>query len=369
MNLTFSPSHQRQQFTTLVFLLLGLTNPFSSFGQEEEQPAGDVIQIERPLAVGSAFYEKTTLKYSSDILAMDENNEKFVENPTATIEFEADQLIIATTPSGFQKELMMRIDKFTSVQADEDSVTKTHIKPGTFVHAVAAKSGCIFSIDGKELENEEANQLLNDLIGLLEEDPKVTREDMLVIGEKHPRKAGERWFLDRASLAKLMSSDEIQVAPSDVSGSAMYHGKVEARGTECQRLTYTHAVQLNADNDPIPRRYFRSLTVNLPTDTSLMERSFELRRWTRIDQKFNNRAMIFQGVRSVVYLLDYHTEIDLISDEKLLAELREANESHQTKVAKQDKEAAKQDNQTEEPEKQEEAQVPQAQPNPSNDNN
>ena len=101
MNLTFSPSYQYRQISALVLILLGLVNPLSSFGQDKEKPIGDVIQIERPLTAGSAFYEKTMLKYSNDVLAMDENTEKLVENPTATIEFEADQLIIAVTPSGY----------------------------------------------------------------------------------------------------------------------------------------------------------------------------------------------------------------------------------------------------------------------------
>ncbi len=339
MNHTFPPSRQGRQFTALAIVLLGLAIPISSFCQEENKPDGDIIQIERPLTAGNAFYEKTTLKYSSDVLAMDENAEKFVENPTSTIEFEADQLIVAITPSGYANELMMRIDKLTSLAADKDSETKTLIKPGTYVHAVAAESGCTFSIDGKELEDEETHQILNDLIGLLEEDPQITREEMLSIGEKHPRKAGERWFLDRAILAKMMSTDDRQVSPSEVSGSALYHGIVEARGAECQRLTYTHAIQISSDHDPNPTRFFRSLTVDLPTDTSLMERSFKLRRWTRFDQRFNNRGMVFQGVRSVVLLLDYHTDIDLVTDEDILAKLREANESHQVKAA--EKEAPK----------------------------
>lgn len=360
MSPTFFPSLHRHQCMVLAIVLPSLVMPLSSFGQEEEKSAGDIIQIDRPMTVGSAFYEKTTLKYSNDILAMDENSEKFIENPTATIAFEADQLIVATTPSGYARELMMRIDKLTSLKANEDSVPETLIKPGTYVHAVAAEIGCTFSIDGKELENEEASQILDDLIGLLKEDPPIAREEMLLIGKKHPRKAGERWFLDRASLAKIMSSDEQELTPNDVSGSAMYQGKFNARGIECQRFTYNYSVQITSVDELIPRRNFRSLTVNLPIDTSQMERSFELRRWTRIDQKFNNRDMIFQGVRSMVYLLDYYTEIDLITDEDVLAKLREAHESHQTKAAEQKKQKK------EDQEDEAESKDPTDQPNPAN---
>ena len=333
-----SPLKQALHFATrhLVFALLTVF-PAQAAEEAKEEPAppeSAVIEVERPFVADTAFYEKTSLVYNNNLFSSDEQGERLISVPTVRVDFEADQYIVESTPSGYAKALVIHIQKFIRTPLDEEGgESATCLKPGTIVYADAVdKETTEFLVDGEVIEDESTVALLDDLIGLTNEDPDVSHTETLLLGEKHPRKPGERWKLDSKKLAKLMSSPDWPLAPEDASGYAIYLGEFDVDDVPCHRIAYTHNLRFTRDITERPTLFSRRLEIDLPLDNTQVERSFKMRRWTRVDQQFNKRQLLFPATRSTIYQLDYETDLRPIQDEELLGKLRKALTDHKAAV-------------------------------------
>ena len=176
---------------------------------EENAPAADethVIEVDRPYEVGSAFFEDTTLKISQLQIEATEKGEKTTPGDVANVRFIADQLVTDTTPEGLPRELLIRVEKLevtALAEGEEKDETELLLADDSWITARATGDEVMFkNADGSQIGNQQTADLLDELIGLSDQDPPLPHSVTLELGPEHPRKVGETWELDPAKIGR-----------------------------------------------------------------------------------------------------------------------------------------------------------------------
>ncbi|QQL44727.1 hypothetical protein [Sulfuriroseicoccus oceanibius] len=296
-----------------------------------EEPAAPaeahVIEVARPYVEGDAFYEDTTLRINQHAIEATEAGESTTTTNAAHIRFIGDQLVTKVTPGGIPSSLLIRIERLEVSSFDNGKKAEqpdTLLEKGSWVIAESVGGEVAFTnTDGTKFENAQATNILDELIGLRDEDPALPLTTTLALGPEHPRRPGESWKLDPAANAKAMSSRKYPLTPDDIAGYATYMGKVESHGRPCDRLSYTYSIDTTRHQNMKMERfdrvsYHRIITLDLPEDPNLKENHFTMSRWVRYDQ--SNPAPespTAPATSSLVYEMLYQTDVLEIEGEQL----------------------------------------------------
>jgi len=303
-----------------ILLCLATLAPLTSRAEQNAPPAAaQVVEVDRPYSVGDAFHEDTTLRINQQQIEGTEAGESISKQNIAHIHFVADQLITKVTPGGIPAALLVRIERLemsgfengTQAQSPESL-----LKQNDWIFARATGNDVEFTnADGSPIKNEQALRVLNELIGLRDEDPALPHSATLDLGPDHPRSPGESWVLDPTKNAKAMSSRKYPLLADDFAGFATYHGLVDSHGQPCHRLSYSYSIDTTRHQEIRADRadrvsYHRLITINLPKDPKLHENHFEMGRWIRYDRLSPNPDKpTAPATNSAVYEMLYVTKV------------------------------------------------------------
>lgn len=324
-------SHFPARTRSLVLLgsLALCSGTWSLAAAEKDDENVVVIDLDRAMKPGDGFFEDTTLKIKETQIESNETGETTSSLKISDIVFQADQLVLTSTPKGYASGLLIRIEKLALTPFKPDSnpdTEKVLLEKDTWITAEAGKDGVIFKrFDGTLIEDEQTTESLDELIGLAHQDPKASQNECLAVGKDHPRKPGETWELDPVVNALSMSRPDSVVQPSDVAGYAVFLGQVDSRGRQCLRLSYSNSIDVtrhqnqNAFQGTNSRTtYHRNITIDLPVEGNPMESRFTLQRWMRHDVRrtIKDRPTA-PSTSSRVAQLDYETNLDPLEGERL----------------------------------------------------
>jgi len=289
-----------------------------SAAEENQEKEGDRIQLFRPMFEGQRFVEFTTANYSENRFIDTLEGEDFtISMRDWTIELEARQEVLATTPGGSPQAYLLVFDKLIEIQRLPEAKTTDLLPPGTVVEAESVDGDSIFKVDGEPLD-EELTTTLTDLFGMSDEDTDRKLDDLL---ETHiPRTTGERWLADPQNAVKWFTIEDRQQLNPAAAAEATYFGRKDVRGEEIFQIGYALSYRHDIDEETARfgdygLRYMFSSISDLPVDNKSMDLGYRSTRSTRESYPMLNpgrNAEVPPGIIIYERMSDYDTRIEAL---------------------------------------------------------